>query len=205
MSKIFSPANWRRWLTAVFIIGGLAIIIVYSLRTYRSFRQMRFVQAQGLEDGTANLDAIRPWMTIGYIAVAYAVPEEYIYAELEIPFERRNRRDTLRQLNRQYDLGQESESESLKIIGDVQAAITTYRANPVVVGLDNIREWMTIRYIAVSTGVPESHIFTEIGIPLVDNNEFKELRRLAREYRYGGRDELEEAIETALASYEATP
>ncbi|MEM7115765.1 MAG: hypothetical protein AAF614_25215 [Chloroflexota bacterium] len=197
-----SSLNWRRWLTAVFILGGLALIIVYGMRTYRSFRQMSYVQAQGLDDGTASPDAIRGWMTINYIAVAYAVPEEYIYSQLDIPFERRNRRESIRDLNREYRLGRDEDDRTLQIEIAIQEAIIVYRENPVTVHLEDIRAWMTIRYIAASTGVPESYLFAAIEIPQEDDNEFKELRRLDREYDIRGRDTLEKAIEDALANYE---
>ena len=84
MSKYtsFFILHWRRWLTAVLILGGLAIISIYGYRTYRSFNQVRYAQNEGLTDGTADVAAIRPWMTIRYIAVAYAVPEEYIFAQI---------------------------------------------------------------------------------------------------------------------------
>ena len=197
--------NWRRWLTAVFIVGGLALIIVYGVRTYFSFRQMQYVQAQGLEDGTASLDAIRPWMTMSYIAVAYAVPEEYIYSQLDIPFERRNRRESIRDLNRQYRLGRNEEEHTLQIEIAIREAIEAYRENPVTVHLKDIRDWMTIRYISASTGISERYLFAAIDIPQEDSNEFKELRRLAREYQVRGRDTLERAVEEALANHEEAP
>lgn len=192
----------RRWLTAVFVLGGLVLIGIYGLRTFRSFNQVRYANNEGLTDGTASVDAIRGWMTIRYIGVAYAVPEEYIFAQLEIPFERRNRDDTIRELNHEYQFGREEESRTLNIETAIQEAILAYRENPITVTLEDIRGWMTIRYIAASTGVPETFIFDAIGIPMAEDNEFKQLRRLDREYRFGGGDELEDAIAAALARYE---
>lgn len=204
-ATIPATSRWRQWLTFGFIGLGLLLIVFFGIRSFRSFSQMRYVREQGLDRGEASVEAIRGWMPIDYIAVAYAVPEEYIFAYLDIPFDKRNRHQTLRDLNRIYDLGLSSDRQNQRAIEAVAEAIDAYRANPVVTGLDDIREWMTIRYISVSTGVPEAFIFEQIGIPAENDNEFKDLRQLEREYRYGGVRELIEAIKKALASDEKTP
>ena len=79
-------------------------------------------------------------MTVRYVSVAYAVPQEYIFAELEIPFNRRNSQDTLGHLTRAY-FGRPKSNERrdpilVKQIGEI---ILAYRENPVVTGLNDIR------------------------------------------------------------------
>lgn len=194
----------KKWLTFGFLALGLLLMLVFGMRSFSSFNEMRYVREQGLDRGTASVEAIRGWMTVGYVAVAYAVPEEYLFNYLGIPFERQNQHETLRDLNRIYDLGLSSDGQEQRVIEAVGEAIEAYRANPVVTGLDDIRPWMTVRYIAVSTGVPEAYIFDQIGIPAENDNEFKDLGLLERQYRYdGGMRRLIDEIKDALANYEA--
>ncbi|MGB5051011.1 MAG: hypothetical protein WBO46_18840, partial [Caldilineaceae bacterium] len=80
----------RRFLPLALILIGLLVTVLFGLRSLRSFRQVRYIQQQGLDAGTANVDAIQRWMTIRFIAVAYAVPEEYLYSALGVDFDRRN-------------------------------------------------------------------------------------------------------------------
>ena len=195
----------RRAVATLLIILGVGLTLIYGVRTVRSYRQLQFIREQGLDDGTADVDAIRPWMTIRYIGVAFAVPEEYIYAELDIPFDRRNRDHTLGQLNRDYELGTSPLGDYPAIMDQAQQAIRTYRQNPVATGLDDIRPWMTVRYIANSTGVPEAYIFEQIDI-LPEGNGSKPLDLLSREARYeGGPRALSDTIRRILADYEAGP
>ncbi|MEZ4619542.1 MAG: hypothetical protein R2867_29115 [Caldilineaceae bacterium] len=74
---------------------GVWLMVFFGTRTLRAYREFGYAREQGLLDGTATVDAIQPWMTIRYIAVAYAVPEEYIYAKLGIPFDRRAEHEPL--------------------------------------------------------------------------------------------------------------
>src|SRR5918911_3214064 len=159
----------RRLLSILLIALGVAITAHFGIRAVISFRQLQYILQEGLDRGTASVDAIRPWMTIRFIAVAYAVPEEYLYSQLAIPFDRRNANRSLGQLNRDYQLGQSSNGAYPAIVDKAKDAITAYRANPVVTGLRDVRPWMSVRYIANSSGVPEDYIFTQIGLPVAGN------------------------------------
>ncbi|MBI1877133.1 MAG: hypothetical protein HYR94_02670, partial [Chloroflexi bacterium] len=162
----------RRWIFAlVLVILGLVITTYFGLRAVRSFQQLRYIHEQGLDRGIASVDAIRPWMTIRFIAVAYAVPEEYLYSALAIPFERRNADQPLGELNRIYHFGLSPNSTELAIIDKARAAITAYRANPVATGLRDVRPWMSVRYIANSTGVPVDYIFKQLSAPRAGNED----------------------------------
>jgi hypothetical protein len=144
-------------------------------------------------------------MTIRFIAVAYAVPEEYLYSALGIRFERRNANRPLGELNKDYQLGLSPNSTELVIVDRARAAITAYRANPVATGLRDLRPWMSIRYIANSTGVPEEYIFTQVGLPAAGNQN-KPLDLLSEEQHYpGGPPALTEAIQRALAAHQGQP
>ena len=195
----------RMALTIGVIVLGVAIATVFGVRSVRSFRQLQYVRQQGLDRGAASVEAIRPWMTIRFIAVAYAVPEEYLYSTLAIPFNRRNADQSLGELNRIYEFGQVPNGTELVIVDKARSAIEEYRKNPVATGLRDVRPWMSMRYIANSSGVPEQTIFDAVGIPLA-GNEDKPLDLLSQEQRYkGGPRALAEAIQNALAQQRATP
>ena len=195
----------RLALTIGVIALGLAIAAFFGVRSVSSFRQLQYIRQQGLDRGAASVDAIRPWMTIRFIAVAYAVPEEYLYSALGIPFDRRNADQSLGELNRIYALGLVPNDTELVIVDKARSAIEEYRKNPVATGLRDVRPWMSIRYIANSTGVPEQAIFDAVGLPLA-GNEDKPLDFLSQEQHYqGGPRALAEAIQNALAQQKATP
>jgi hypothetical protein len=194
----------RLLLTIGMIALGLAIAGFFGIRTLTSARQLHYIRQQGLDRGSASVDAIRPWMTVRFIAVAYAVPEEYIYSALEIPFDRRRPDSSLGEINKQFQLGQSPDHE-LAIIDKTKTAVNAYRANPVATGLRDVRPWMSIRYIANSTGVPAQDIFAALGIPATDNQD-KPLDLLGKEQHYpGGLKALIDAVTGALAQHKGTP
>jgi len=201
--KIIKTLLNRKTLAALLIGLGLLVTLFFGSRAIESYRRLQYIREQGLDQGTASVEAIRGWMTIRYISVAYAVPEEYIFAQLDIPYTRRNSHDTLGQLNRSYQLGRSAQGEYPAIVDQVAEAILAYRANPVATGLRDIRPWMTIRYIANSTGVPEAYLLEQLGLAEGDNYAVMPLDALAEASHYrGGPRRLIEAIAAALANYE---
>ena len=204
--RIAAPGPRARLLLAIAaIVLGLGVAGFFGVRSVRSFQQLQYIHQQGLDRGAASVEAVRPWMTIRFIAVAYAVPEEYLYSALGIPFERRNADQSLGELNRIYQLGQAPNSTELAIVGKARAAITEYRKNPVATGLRDVRPWMSVHYIANSTGVPESEIFAAIGVPSAGNAD-KPLDLLSQEQHYrGGPRALSEAIQRALEQRKVAP
>jgi hypothetical protein len=199
--------EWRT-LAALLIVIGLGVIALYGFRAFRAYREFQYIHLQGLDRGTAGIEAIRPWMTVRYIGVAYAVPEEYIYAQLNIPYNRRNVNETLRRLNAEYNLGVTPGTNSLRIVDLVEQAIRDYRANPVPTGLDQVRPWMTIRYIASSTGVPESDLLAAIGLDAAHAAQIdasvRPLDQLAPELQIkGGPKALFDLLDNAIDKYKA--
>lgn len=193
----------RNVLAALFIIVGLVVTIFFGSRALQSYRQLQYIREQGLDRGTASVDAIRGWMTIRYVSVAYAVPEEYIFDQLDIPYTERNSNDILSRLNRKYDFEKPEKESEPEIVAQVAQAILDYRENPVATGLTDIRPWMTVRYIANSTGVPEDYLLQQLGIDSSHNHPVMPLPDLADVTHFeGGPRRLVEAIETALANYE---
>lgn len=190
------------------MVLGMALTVRYGIRALRSYREFEYMRAAGLDRGTASLEAIRPWMTVRYVGVAYAVPEEYIFAQLEIPYNRRNSQETLGQLNREYEMGLSPDGDYPQIIDRVAQAIRDYRADPVPTGLRDIRPWMTIRYIAGSTGVPESYLLEQLGLDAARATQLdatlRPLDQLGPELHLpGGPEALFERLKEAIERYEA--
>jgi hypothetical protein len=100
-----APANPRQknFVTGLIILG-LIFIIFFGLRTARAFRQFREHRppppsaAQEIE---TDVNLIRDWMTIPFIAKMYHVKPHILFEALEIP-EQGNREKSLRQLNEEY-------------------------------------------------------------------------------------------------------
>jgi len=198
MKKILN--NKKCIAIALLVIGGLCIS-VYSLRAYHAYQQWQYIQHQGINTGGANVGAIRPWMTMRYVSVAYAVPQEYIFDSLNIPHNRQNSNKTLGSLTQQFQFQPQSENNNVStfilIVGDT---ITAYRQNPVASGLKDIRPWMTLQYIANSTGTPIEDLFSQLNITADNNNGFKPLKNLVNESDFeGGITHLIDNIENVLS------
>jgi len=186
------------------IVIGLGLIVFFGGRAFNSFRQLQYIHEQGLDNGTASVDAVQPWMTIRFIAVAYAVPEEYLYSQLNVPFDRRNANSPLGQLNRDYDLGMSPNGDYPAILDKARAAISAYRANPVITGLREVRAWMSIQYIANSTGVPADYLMKAIGMKSDQVNKPLEIWVDETHY-YGGPKAVSDNLQGALDRYGAAP
>jgi hypothetical protein len=75
------PASRRRLLLiAVLVILGLGLAAFFGMRAYRAYH--RFQQPQA---GVTDVEALRGWMTLPYIAHTYDVPEDALFAALGIP------------------------------------------------------------------------------------------------------------------------
>jgi hypothetical protein len=116
-----SPPNSRKWqiLIISLMVIGLLLIGFFGLRAVRSYIR---IQQTGLEQGVTDVELIRGWMTIPYIAKAYQVPEDYLFEQLNLPAEG-NRHKSIADLNRTYDQGQPG-----VILEAVKAAIRRYQA-----------------------------------------------------------------------------
>jgi hypothetical protein len=91
----------------LFLIGlGLILVGLYSIRTLHAYREVRGHRPPPdllLEPPPRETDVelIRDWMTIPYIARMYDVPPGILYEALEIP-PHGNEDENLRQLNEKY-------------------------------------------------------------------------------------------------------
>ncbi|RME74815.1 MAG: hypothetical protein D6784_09200 [Chloroflexi bacterium] len=115
-----SGSRRGKYLTIGLIVLGVLLVVFFGLRAVHSFVRMR---QSGLHPGTTNVELIRGWMTVPYISRAYGVPEEYLFEQLGIPPEG-NRKKSLGQLNREYDLGGRE-----AVLRAVQQAILKFQAD----------------------------------------------------------------------------
>jgi hypothetical protein len=194
-------------LAIALIVFGLGLVIHYGRGAVHAYRAMQFAEFHEFDAGHLDPDLIRPWMTIRYIAVAYAVPQEFLFSELDIPMARRNSETPLYRLNNEFDWGQSAQGPWPAIVDKVRAAILAYRADPVTTGLRErgVRPWMSVQYISNSTGIPPQYIFEQIGLPLA-GNAYMPLEKLSDETRYeGGTRALVRKIQNLVDTYEANP
>lgn len=210
-----AASKLRSAVPIVLILIGLLVTVIFGIRSVRSFRQVRYIQQQGLDQGTASVDAIQPWMTIRFIAVAYAVPEEYLYSALDIQFDRRNANRPLGLIQPIPPSPPQPPGESStppdnnptptpvpnfggQIVEKAKAAVLAYRADPVATGLREIRQWMSMRYISNSLGLPLDEIYSRTNLSREIAPD-KPLELVAEEIGYpGGLRRLEQDVANAL-------
>lgn len=100
------------------IVLGLVLVLFFGFRAVRSYIR---IHQTGLHPGVTNVEAIRGWMTIPYIAKAYHVPPNYLFEKVGIP-PTGNQDKSLGQLNREYNL------EPMAVLNTVKDAIRQYQA-----------------------------------------------------------------------------
>jgi len=98
----------QRNLTIALIIIGMLLIAFFGQRAvdaYRRIQAERFMPERPLAameaEADVDVDLVRDWMTVPYIAKTYGIPDDVLFEILEIP-ERGNRGKSLAELNLQY-------------------------------------------------------------------------------------------------------
>jgi hypothetical protein len=96
----------QRALILGLVAAGLIIVGFFGLRTLRIWRELReHGPPPGFPEVSENIetdvDLIRDWMTIPFIAKMYHVPAPVLYRSLEISA-RDNQEKSLTQLNEEY-------------------------------------------------------------------------------------------------------
>ncbi len=192
-------------LAVVLIIIGALIMIPRGRGMFKFSQEVEFARQHDFQSGNISPDLLRPWMTVRYIAVSYAVPQKYIFDAVGIPPRRENSMISVSRLNKRLELGTvDGQPELLHILRDT---ILAYRANPVATGLveQGVRDWMTIQYIANSTGIPVETIFLELDLP-VDGNACLPLGPLSDKVHYpGGPRALEQALQRLVDTAQVHP
>jgi hypothetical protein len=148
----------------ILIIVGISIMIPKGLGMFEFYKEVKYANDNNFRAGNLSPDLLRPWMTIRYIAVAYAIPQEYLLKAANIQPKEENSMIALNRLNSNMKLGKTNTGPEM--MNTIKRAIIAYRANPVVTGLieRNVSDWMSVQYIANSTGIPAEGIFKQLGI-----------------------------------------
>jgi hypothetical protein len=111
--------SWAVILVIVLILAGVFLTAFYGPRVVRSFQQMHH---SPLRPGVTDVNLVRGWMTVAYVARAYRVPEEVLWQGLGIPREG-NRFKSLRMLDREY-----AQDQPGRILTQVKTLIQQYQA-----------------------------------------------------------------------------
>jgi hypothetical protein len=102
--------NRSRQRTLVILLIGLGLLIVgvFGLRTLHALREFRghrpsppFAVEQA-QDAETDVELIRDWMTIPFVARMYQVPPPVLFESLQIPKNRSNEKKSIQQLNEEY-------------------------------------------------------------------------------------------------------
>jgi len=102
------------------IVLGVILVLFFGFRAVRSYLR---IQQTSLQPGVSDVELIRGWMTIPYIAAAYGVPEAHIFEQIGIP-QADNQEKSLGQLNREYAAG-----EPVVILNKVKEVVRQYQAD----------------------------------------------------------------------------
>jgi hypothetical protein len=90
---------YGRVLTITLVVIGVGLVGFFGLRAYRAYTRF---QPDAPVAGMTDVEAIRGWMTLPYIARAYGVPEDALFAALALP-KTENARLSVKQLVAKYD------------------------------------------------------------------------------------------------------
>jgi len=117
MTVTSERSNRWRWLAVGAILVGLALVVFFGLRAFRSYLR---IHNAGLQPGATDVTLIRGWMTVEYLSKMYGVPQEVIFAGLGVPAQG-NEQKSLSQLNRQY-----APEQQYEMINRARTAIHNY-------------------------------------------------------------------------------
>lgn len=190
MKKLYNLLTPIQWLAIVLIVLGVAIMIPKAKGMIEFYKETRYAAENDFAAGNLSPDLIRPWMSLSYIAAAYAVPQQYLYDAANISPKKETSMLGINRINQRMNLGVVNGQPAL--LKTIREAIISYRVNPVVTGLleKQVEDWMTMQYIANSTGIPVETFFKAINIPAA-GNAFKPLGFLSDEMKFiGGKKAL---------------
>ena len=99
-----TPNKQRALVTSLIIFGVLAVGF-FGLRTFHAFREFRGHRPPPPfenEQPETDVELIRDWMTVPFIARMYHVPPPVIFEALDIPKSKSNDEKSLKQLNEEF-------------------------------------------------------------------------------------------------------
>jgi hypothetical protein len=104
----------------VLLALALGITAFFAVKTFQSFQEF---QQQHALIMAGDVRAIRPWMTIPYVAHVYQVPERYLYQSLRITDPQPPQHATLHTLAMRYNRSDNN------LVHTLQGAIQVYRSH----------------------------------------------------------------------------
>ncbi len=99
-----TPNKQRALVTSLILFGMLAVGF-FGLRTFHAFREFhghRPPPPFENEQPETDVQLIRDWMTVPFIARMYHVPPPILFEALDIPKNKSNEEKSLKQLNEEY-------------------------------------------------------------------------------------------------------
>jgi len=111
---------YRRVLTIALVVVGLGLVGFFGLRAYRAYTRF---QPDAPVAGLRDVEAIRGWMTLPYIARAYGVPEDSLFRALAIP-KVGNTRLSIKQLVAKYDRDPQATRQMIQQVVREMRALT---------------------------------------------------------------------------------
>lgn len=205
LTKNLKSISKTQILAVVLIMLGLGVMVSRGLGMLNFYKEVRFAREHNFKAGNISPDLLRPWMTLRYISVAYAVPQKYLFDAAGIQPREENSMIALDRLNRHMHLPTLNGQPA--IINTIRNAIIKYRASPVATGLieRRVRDWMSVQYIANSLGLPADTIFQQLNIPMA-GNAYLPLGPLSQAVNYpGGPAALTSAVQKIVDSHPVTP
>lgn len=190
MLEKIKSLNRIQIISLIVIALGVALIIPRITGMASIYKEAEFAFENNFAEGNVSPDLLRPWMTIRYISTAYAVPQAYIFEATNIQPRKETTLISLERLNQQMQLGEVNGEPVL--VNKMREIIISYRANPIATGLieREVQEWMTIQYIANSTGISADAIFEYADIES-EGNAYFPIGFLSDRINYeGGEDAL---------------
>ena len=114
---------WQKILIIILIVIGLLITLLFGMRALRAFGVLRHHRFPPPME--TDVELIRGWMTIPYIAHVYGVPDEILWESLGSPPMKPDqaRRTDLYHLNQQLFPGQQ-----LEVMSRVKQALLDFQA-----------------------------------------------------------------------------
>jgi hypothetical protein len=119
----------QRTLVTALIVLGVMFVGFFGLRTLRAFKEFRghrppppFGPAEFQQEAETDVELIRDWMTIPYIARMYQVPPKFLFEAIDLPHRDKNDEKSLKQLNDEY-----FPSEEGVVMEKVKAAIQAFQ------------------------------------------------------------------------------
>lgn len=121
----------QRALVLGLIIAGVLLAVFFGLRAAFAFREFRRhgpppfapMEAKNHQPVETDVELIRDWMTIPYIAKTYRVPPDVLFEALSLPHSKSIGEKSLKQLNDEYF----PQAEGF-VITTVKAAILEFQA-----------------------------------------------------------------------------